>query len=64
VDKARLIRWKWNQLKAWAGKIVLRYTLKPRFNESEGTKDFVFYSRDFVIAGAFYYKINYRGTWN
>jgi hypothetical protein len=26
------------------------YTGKPRFNESEGSKDFVLYSKDFVIA--------------
>ena len=38
------------------------YTGKPQYNKSEGTKDFVLYSRDFVIAGAFYYRINYRGT--
>jgi hypothetical protein len=25
---------------------------KPRFNESEGTKDFVIYSMNFVIAGS------------
>jgi hypothetical protein len=36
-------------------------TLKPRFNESEGTKDFALYRRGFVIAGAFYYEINYKG---
>jgi hypothetical protein len=38
------------------------YTEKPRFNKSEGNKDIVLYSRGFVIAGAFYYKTNYRGT--
>ena len=38
------------------------HTEKPRFNESEGTKDFVLYSRGFVIAGDFYYKIKYKGT--
>jgi hypothetical protein len=38
------------------------YTGKPQYNESEGTKDFFIYSRDFVIAGAFSYRINYRGT--
>jgi hypothetical protein len=44
-------------------------TEKPRYNESEGTKgfvlysrDFVIYSRDFVIAGYLYYEINYRRT--
>jgi hypothetical protein len=39
-----------------------KHTLKPWFNKSEGTKDFVFYSRGFVIAEAFYYRIKYRGT--
>jgi hypothetical protein len=39
-------------------------TLKSRFNESEGTKDFVLYSKSFVIAGALYYRIYYRGTQN
>jgi hypothetical protein len=39
-------------------------TGKPRFNKYEETKDFVFYSRDFVIAGDFYFIINYRGTLN
>jgi hypothetical protein len=34
-------------------------TEKPRFNESEGAKDLVLYSRGFVIAGAFNYEINY-----
>jgi hypothetical protein len=34
-------------------------TGKPQINESEGTKLFVLYSRGFVIAGTFYYKINY-----
>jgi hypothetical protein len=38
------------------------YTSKPRFNKSEGTKDFVLYIRDFFIAGTFYYKIRYGGT--
>jgi hypothetical protein len=38
------------------------HTEKPRFNESEGSKDFILYSRGFVIAGALYYKTNYRGT--
>jgi hypothetical protein len=38
-------------------------TGKPQFNKTEGTKSFVLYvSRDFVIAGAFYYIINYKGT--
>jgi hypothetical protein len=37
-------------------------TGKPRFNKSKGTEDFVLYSRDFVIVGAFYYSINYRET--
>jgi hypothetical protein len=40
----------------------LKITEKPQYNESEGTKDFVLYSRGFVIAGTFYYRINYRGT--
>jgi hypothetical protein len=40
------------------------YTEKPRFKESEGTKDLVLYSRGFVIAGAFSYEINYGGTLN
>jgi hypothetical protein len=31
----------------------LLYTKRPRFNESERTKDLVLYSRGFVIAGAF-----------
>jgi hypothetical protein len=38
------------------------YTEKPQYNESEGTKEFVLYSRGFVIAGVFNNKINYRGT--
>jgi hypothetical protein len=42
--------------------LLIIHTEKPRFNESEGTKDFVLYSRGFVIPGAFYYKINYRGS--
>jgi hypothetical protein len=37
-------------------------TLKHRFNESEGTKDSVLCSRDFVIAGVLYFRINYRET--
>jgi hypothetical protein len=39
----------------------LGYTEKPQYNKSEGTKDFVLYSRGFVITGDFYYEINYRG---
>jgi hypothetical protein len=39
-------------------------TEKPRFNESEWTKDLVLYSRGFVIAGAFKYEIDYGGTLN
>jgi hypothetical protein len=41
---------------------LIGYTGKPRFNESEGTKDFVLYSRGFVINGTFYYRINYKET--
>jgi hypothetical protein len=37
---------------------ALRNTGKPRLNEYEGTKDFVLYSRDFVIAGLIYNKLN------
>jgi hypothetical protein len=37
------------------------FTEKPWYNESDGTKDFVLCSKGFVIAGAIYYKINYRG---
>jgi hypothetical protein len=37
-------------------------TEKPLSNESEGTKDFVLYSRGFVIAGLFNNKNNYSGT--
>jgi hypothetical protein len=33
-------------------------TLKPQFNKSEGTKDFILYSTGFVIAGTFYHKSN------
>jgi hypothetical protein len=29
---------------------------KPQYNESEGTKDFVLYSWDVVIAWAFYFR--------
>jgi hypothetical protein len=36
-------------------------TLKTHFNESEGTKDFVLYSRCFVIAGLFFMKLNRKG---
>jgi hypothetical protein len=43
-------------------KLDFEDTEKPRFNESEGTKDSVLSDRDFVIAGAFYFEINYRGT--
>jgi hypothetical protein len=39
-------------------------TLNPRFNESEGTKDFVLYTRGFVVGVAFYYEINYRWAKN
>jgi hypothetical protein len=50
----------------WSGRpcyeMILLNTGKPQYNESEGTKDFILYSRDFVIAEAFYYRINYRGT--
>jgi hypothetical protein len=42
--------------------LIIMDTEKPRYNKSEGTKDFVLYSRGFVIAGAFYYRINYRKT--
>jgi hypothetical protein len=35
---------------------VFHGTLKPRFNKSEGTKDFVLYSKGFVSAGAFHRK--------
>jgi hypothetical protein len=42
--------------------LIIMDTEKPRYNKSEGTKDFVLYSRGFVIAGAFYYRINYRRT--
>jgi hypothetical protein len=31
-----------------------------RFNKFEGTKEFVLYSRDFVIAGLFYHKIKIK----
>jgi hypothetical protein len=33
---------------------VIGGTLKPQYNESEGTKDSVLYSRGFVIAGVFF----------
>jgi hypothetical protein len=39
-----------------------RHTEKPQYNKSEGTKDLFLYSWGFVIAGAFYYEINYRET--
>jgi hypothetical protein len=35
-------------------------TKKPRFKKFEETKDFLLYSKRFVIVGAFYYEINYR----
>jgi hypothetical protein len=44
--------------------VTIFNTENCRFNKFEETKDFVFYSRDFVIAGAFYYKINDRRTLN
>jgi hypothetical protein len=37
--------------------ILITNTEKPRYNESEGTKNCVLYSRGFVIAVAFYNKI-------
>jgi hypothetical protein len=43
---------------------LIMNTEKPRYNESEGTKGFVLYSRDFVVEGYLNYKINYRGTEN
>jgi hypothetical protein len=39
-------------------------TGKPQYNKSKETKDFVLYSRNFVIAEGFYYRINYRGAGN
>jgi hypothetical protein len=42
--------------------LILYSTGKPRFNESEGTKDFVLYSKSFVIGRVFYYRFHYRGT--
>jgi hypothetical protein len=48
--------------RGWSWHITCVTTGKPQYNESEETKDFVLYSKDFVIAGAFYYKINYRGS--
>jgi hypothetical protein len=36
-------------------------TEKPWFNKSEGTKDFVLYIRDFVIAGFFTIKLTTKG---
>ena len=33
--------------------LIFQKTLRPRLNESERTKDFVLYCRDFVIAGFF-----------
>jgi hypothetical protein len=40
--------------------LIFQKTLKLSLNKSERTKDFVLYSRDFVIAGAFYYKMYLR----
>jgi hypothetical protein len=34
----------------------------PEFKGTKLTKDLVLHSRGFVMAGAFYYKINCRGT--
>jgi hypothetical protein len=39
---------------------VFSITGKPLYNESEGTNKFFLRSRNFVIAWAFYYRINYR----
>jgi hypothetical protein len=43
-------------------RVTIFDTENLRFNKFEVTKDFVLYSRDFVITGAFYDKINDRRT--
>jgi hypothetical protein len=40
---------------------MISNTEKPRFNESEGTRDFLLYSRSFVITGFFTSKLTTQG---
>jgi hypothetical protein len=47
-------------LAALRAQSVFLVTLKPRFNKSEGIKDFAIYSRVFAITGDLYYEMNYR----
>jgi hypothetical protein len=60
IEKCRLLFFQSGILKKVTRHI--HYTGKLRFNKSEGAKDFVLYSKDCVIGGAFYYEINYSAT--
>lgn len=42
--------------------MIYVFSVKPQFNKPDGTKNVFFITRGFVIAGVFFYEINYADS--